>query len=60
MLWGLVAIAFAIRPKISRNAVAAVVLLFGLGIIGAGIVSAAAGLEFRMSRFISRQVASSL
>jgi hypothetical protein len=37
------AVAFALRPKISRNMVAAVVVLFGLGIIGAGIVSAAVG-----------------
>ena len=37
------AFAFAMRPKITRNMVAAGVLLFGLGVIGAGIVSAAVG-----------------
>ena len=37
------AIAFSMRPKITRNMVAAAVLLFGLGVIGAGIVSAAVG-----------------
>src|SRR4029453_13286678 len=37
------AIAFSLRPKITRNMVAAAVLLFGLGVIGAGIVSAAVG-----------------
>lgn len=39
----LVAIVIAIRPKVSRNFVAAAVLLFGIGIIGAGVVSAAIG-----------------
>jgi hypothetical protein len=37
------AIAISLRPKITRNMVAAAVLLFGLGVIGAGIVSAAVG-----------------
>jgi hypothetical protein len=37
------AIAISLRPKITRNMVAAAVLLFGLGIIGAGIASAAVG-----------------
>jgi hypothetical protein len=37
------AIAFSIRPKITRNMVAAAVLLFGLGVIAAGIVSASVG-----------------
>jgi hypothetical protein len=37
------AIAFAMRPKVTRNMVAAAVLLFGLAVIGGGIVSAAVG-----------------
>ena len=37
------AVTFSMRPKISRNMVAATVLLFGLGVIGAGIASAAVG-----------------
>jgi hypothetical protein len=39
----LVAIVIAIRPKISRNVVAGAVLLFGVGIIAAGIVTASIG-----------------
>jgi hypothetical protein len=39
----LAAIAFAMRPKVTRNMVAAAVLLFGLAVIGGGIVSAAVG-----------------
>ncbi|HUP76288.1 MAG TPA: hypothetical protein VM282_24855, partial [Acidimicrobiales bacterium] len=39
----LAAIAFAMRPKVSRNMVAAAVLLFGLAVIAGGIVSAAVG-----------------
>ena len=37
------AVIFAMQPKISRNVVAATVLLFGLGLIGAGIAAAAVG-----------------
>ncbi|MEO8696806.1 MAG: hypothetical protein ABI658_25075 [Acidimicrobiales bacterium] len=39
----LAAIAFSMRPKLTRNMIAAAVVLFGLGIIGAGIVSASVG-----------------
>jgi hypothetical protein len=39
----LTAVVIAIRPKVSRNLVAAAVLLFGIGLIGAGIVSASIG-----------------
>ena len=37
------AVTFSLRPKITRNMVAATVLLLGLGVIGAGIASAAVG-----------------
>jgi hypothetical protein len=37
------AVALAMRPKITRNMAAAALLVFGLGVIGGGIVSAAVG-----------------